>query len=184
MINIQVDGINKDVEKIKPGKQFLLRYPCKDNINNHECYPYEVNFQKGKYLLELWSASGSDLDDEFGRGAYTSGIITFSHEITLYFYLGNIGKLNSSKTYNGGGSGSSYGYSGGGSTDVRITKSSSNDPLEFGSLLSRIMVAGGGAGYSTWGYHQNSCVEESLIRGGFGNGGEGPGSNGDHKKMH
>ena len=175
MIEVYYEDSKVDIQDIKKGNEYTLKYPCYDN----NCNPYTVYFNKGIYLIELWGASGSNLNNEYGHGAYTSGIITLHRSDTFYFYIGNVGEKNRQKTYNGGGAGSGTGYSGGGSTDMRIIKSNdNNNPLEFKSLLSRIMVAAGGAGFNAY----DICDETPMIDDGFGHGGEGTGSNGNHKK--
>ena len=72
---------------------------------------------------------------------------------TIYFYVGQNPSKNSLEGgWNGGGAGSSHadenglqtGCAGGGSTDVRLVNS--QNCLDFNSLKSRIMVAGGGSG--------------------------------------
>ena len=50
-------------------------------------------------------------------------------------------------SFNGGAIGTSYASSGGGATDIRLVSGNWND---FDSLKSRIMVAAGGGGATTW----------------------------------
>ena len=140
MISITTEGI-ADVFIDK--SQYILRYPCADN----DCYPYRVDFQKGRYLIECWGASGSLPVSEFVRGAYSSGILEVQNPITLYAYLGNVGTLNGIATFNGGGRGSVQGNSGGGATDFRLVNGSFSS-LE--GLISRVIVAGGGAGLNQY----------------------------------
>ena len=100
----------------------------------------------GTYNVELWGASGDDiqcengsnylsecfgtdfLENSFGRGAYTKGNILLKKDEKLFTYVG--GKTG----YNGGGGGEARG---GGATDIRTAKD---------NLYSRIIVAGGGGG--------------------------------------
>ena len=54
--------------------------------------PLEVYFFKGKYLLELYGASGSG--EHPGKGGYSCGILHLLEPITLYLYIGGEGKYN------------------------------------------------------------------------------------------
>ena len=113
----------------------------------------------GKFLFELWGASGGTgnygTQPIPGRGAYTSGYISLNRGDTFYIYVGGKGE-NSAYVYsrpkggwNGGGNGSSDNTgtdsagAGGGATDVRLISGEWDDSK---SLASRIMVAGGGGG--------------------------------------
>ena len=124
--------------------QYLLNYPCSDN----NCYPYIITLKPGKYLLECWGASGSSTKEEFVRGAYVSGVLNIKETLSLYAYIGNVGKLNGEATFNGGGKGSKQGYSGGGATDFRLFPGDTFSSIT--SLLSRIIIAGGGAGLNVY----------------------------------
>ena len=117
--------------------------------------PFEYDFLPGNYLFELWGASGGG--NRPGYGAYVSGILPIREKTTLYMYLGQKGVCGNSISFNGGGEGCIYGSSGGGSTDVRFTKGEWND---FDSLMSRIIVAGGGGG--------SQCSKDYLSQGGSG----------------
>ena len=104
--------------------------------------------QTGKYVIQLWGASGGDynFENQGGNGAYTAGIINLNKDDILYFNIGGTG-VNKTGGYNGGADGGSrtdgtY-TAGGGATDVRLVSGSWND---FDSLMSRVMVAAGGAG--------------------------------------
>ena len=141
---VLISSLGKSNYSLQGQDKYLLSYPCADN----DCYPYKIDFKPGKYLLECWGASGSSEKSEFVRGAYVSGILKTRESITLYAYLGNVGKLNGSATFNGGGSGSLQGYSGGGATDFRLYPADTFSSTT--SLLSRIMVAGGGAGLNEY----------------------------------
>ena len=139
-----------------------FQYPCN---SNSQCQPIELNLIPGKYRFECWGSSGSNLGQELGgTGAYVSGEVTFKTRKTVYLYIG--GKGNSTNGgYNGGGSSSSWARSGGGATDIRLTNGAWDNP---NSLLSRIMVAGAGAG-----------ANDEQAKVGFGglNGSDGSGSN-------
>ena len=111
------------------------------------------------YKIECWGASGGNyINDEIylqGKGAYTSGEISFSKDLLLYIYVGQKGLRSISSfnqpqngTFNGGGGFVLMGYNadynncqGGGATDVRLQNGEWNT---FNSLKSRIMVAAGG----------------------------------------
>jgi len=111
----------------------------------------------GYYYIEMAGASGGYISTTYhnGQGAKTSGYIFLEKGETLYFYVG--GKGTSTKTanasisggYNGGGdaknesSSGSTATSGGGATDVRLV---GGEWDSASSLISRIMVAAGGAG--------------------------------------
>ena len=164
MISITGEGnLNVEINKNK----YLLKYPCA----NDDCFPYKIEFTHGKYLLECWGASGSSTTSEFVRGAYASGILSVAHQFTLYAYLGNVGSLNGRETFNGGGKGSEQGNSGGGATDFRLVNGSYSS-LE--SLISRIIVAGGGAGLNQYS-DKNPYYDEKhdYGHGGSVEGGEG-----------
>ena len=111
--------------------------------------------EDGYYKIECWGASAGQKSQFLyicGRGAYTKGIIHLNKDEKLYIYVGGQGHYGNDTTaggYNGGGKilqpyyNDSNNSSGGGATDVRIVDGESDD---FTSLLSRIMVAGGGGG--------------------------------------
>ena len=103
---------------------------------------YEVP-KDGYYYIELYGTGASAT----GFGAKTSGYIYLEQGEILYFYVG------SRNGYNGGGkiaaSLENYNYSGGGATDVRLVGGSWDN---MSSLISRIMVAGGGGTLSHGGY--------------------------------
>ncbi|MDD2627418.1 MAG: glycine rich domain-containing protein [Clostridia bacterium] len=106
----------------------------------------EVILEKGTYNIKCWGASGGGPTSILkGKGAYAYGQFTFSKDVTLYLYIGGQGtKYTDLNRENGGwnGGGNSYnGYGGGGATDVRLQKGLWDDTT---SLLSRIIVAGGG----------------------------------------
>lgn len=144
-------------------------------------YQEFVALKNGKYKIELWGARGGEsnasfthVDNNYGLGGYTSGILSLSVNEKLYVYVGQQGYkgiLGASSitpiAYNGGGSGAGSsdnddaGGSGGGATDVRLV---SGEWDNFDSLKSRIMVAAGGAGGNV------STKKDSSQRGGYGGG--------------
>ncbi len=105
----------------------------------------------GRYKIELWGADGSGINNNGGKGAYTSGEVTLKQNDKLYFYVGERGKSSagacSSTSFNANTT--AVCYSGGGSTDVRLV--GDTEWSDYTSLPSRIMVAagGGGAGFAT-----------------------------------
>ena len=117
-----------------------------------------VVFSRGVFQVELWGSSAGKSTygkvNYGGLGGYTSGFISVHSTEVFYFFIGTSGTDSSLGTpgsggYNGGSVGGldntnndcASGGSGG-STDMRLITD------DFGhdrSLLSRIMVAGGGA---------------------------------------
>ena len=128
--------------------EFTFEYPCN---TTYDCSPYEVNFSRGRYLLEVWGAQGgwyNKLNESLG--GYSRGILTITNEIKGFLYIGGKGTATQSYGvqmggFNGGGNGSfysltyTYGGGGGGASDIR---------LETDSFNTRIIVAGGGGGSS------------------------------------
>jgi hypothetical protein len=114
------------------------------------CKELSDSFEAGKYLLEVYGASGGTYG---GKGGYSKGILTLSSLTTLFIFLGGEGqckpgqgsKVEVAGGCNGGGTGQTltssdsnwYTCSGGGGTDIRI---------ESTSLDKRVIVAGGGGG--------------------------------------
>ena len=100
----------------------------------------------GKYLVQLWGASGGGTTIMSGKGGYTVAEYNLEAGDTLYINVGGEGTIGTNGVaaiggYNGGGkSGTStknFAGSGGGASDVR---------LNTNNLSSRILVAGGGGG--------------------------------------
>jgi hypothetical protein len=111
------------------------------NFTYNNCVPYHINLDPGEYQLEVWGAKGGSYSTSLygGNGGYAKGTVTLNEKTDVYIYIGAAGS-NYSYTHscNGGGVGAgSNGKSGGGATDIRINSN---------SLLSRIIVAGGGGG--------------------------------------
>ena len=113
------------------------------------------------YTLEVWGARGggnhqiSELGIA-GYGGYSKGTIFLNAGEKLYIYVGAEGSwcggkiCTSAPSFNGGGTGykaintsKDPVASGGGATDIRLIPGAWNDEI---SLLSRIIVAGGGGG--------------------------------------
>ena len=93
----------------------------------------------GKYLIEVWGASGGDGMAPGGKGGYSKGEIQLTQGETIYIYVGQEGQSESNRG------------SGGGATDLRMV---SGDWHDSNSLNSRIIVAGGGGG---GGRHENGA---------------------------
>lgn len=134
----------------------------------------EVTLPPGRYKLQCWGAQGGNSYSYSGvgsKGGYSEGEITLSEITTLYIFVGGKGGNGSSTSlvnggWNGGGgsvgkssynSGNTYGISypacGGGATDIAtvtsgMSYSGGRTNRSTASLLSRLIVAGGGAGGS------------------------------------
>lgn len=140
----------------------------------------------GRYKLECWGAQGGNSNQSNGtygnggKGGYSTGILNVSTNTTIYITVGGQGQNGVFNTrtaggFNGGGDGygtnnSGVGGGGGGASDISLTSPvfshSSyfiNNIRDTNSLLSRIIVAGGGgsAGYD---------VSNNAANGGAGGG--------------
>lgn len=126
---------------------------------NYTGKPISMTLPSGKYKMECWGASGGwgtgrAPGNPYGKGGYTSGIISFMDPATIWLYIGRRGShFDESNfadaSFNGGGyyiaafNNGHSGGGGGGSSDIRLTGGNWNDAT---SLRSRIMVAAGGGG--------------------------------------
>ena len=118
------------------------------NSREEPYYTYTVPVD-GEYKLQVWGAQGGyrSTQENGGKGGYSEGIIKLTKGTNLYVYVGGAGGNSTSKEntiqaggYNGGGY--RYGYKGGGgATDIRFVSGNWNSRE---SLLSRVIVAGGG----------------------------------------
>jgi len=134
----------------------------------------EVTLPPGKYKLQCWGAQGGNSSSYNGvgsKGGYSEGVLTLKEITTLYVFVGGKGGNGNSTSmvnggWNGGGgsvgkssynSGDTYGISypacGGGATDIAtvtsgMSYSNYRTNRSNASLLSRCIVAGGGAGAS------------------------------------
>lgn len=140
----------------------------------------------GRYKLECWGAQGGNSNQSNGtygnggKGGYSTGILNVSTNTTIYITVGGQGQNGVLNTRTAGGfNGGSDGYGtnnfgvgggGGGASDISLTSPvfshSSyfiNNIRDTNSLLSRIIVAGGGgsAGYD---------VSSNAANGGAGGG--------------
>ena len=119
-------------------------------------FSYTGNYEEyivprdGWYYIEMAGGQGGNSDS--GLGAVTSGYIELEAGEKLYFYVGGQGTVRNTNCrtsgyeFNGGGiakpaSNGVCGSSGGGATDVRLVGGTWDNTT---SLISRIMVAGGG----------------------------------------
>ena len=141
-------------------------------------YTYQGKYQiftapvTGTYQVDLYGASSGyfvySWSNSAGKGAHTTGDIYLKEGTKLYVYVGGHGgngyydgqdlegmsKYFSTGGWNGGGNGmyqntTWFSSGGGGATDIRYVSGEWND---FSSLKSRIMVAGGGGGFSRYSY--------------------------------
>ena len=129
----------------------------------------EVTLPPGRYKLQCWGAQGGNSGSYSGtgsKGGYSEGELTVTKTTTFYVFVGGKGAYSGNGGFNGGGgstgsssynSGSTYGCSypacGGGATDIATVTSdmdysSRRNNRSAASLLSRCIVAGGGAGGS------------------------------------
>ena len=117
----------------------------------------ELTLSSGRYIFQLWGASGTGSYDISslgtgipGKGGYIEGRITLKTSRKVFVYVGTVGdtcyltcKNGAFKIYNGGfnGGGSlnscGSGGTGGGASDIRF---------DVDSNESRVIVAGGGGG--------------------------------------
>lgn len=151
--------------------------------------------ESGFYTMEAWGARGGrGYYDAYvykgGSGGYAKGLIELQQGEQFYIYVGGHGGDASKNTtntatagWNGGGKGSVDGSSvesngndngggGGGATDVRYFGSTSltDQDLAWNSTLglsSRILVAGGGAGYGPYADNRDLSVKFPASNGGY-----------------
>ena len=102
--------------------------------------------------MECWGAQGGNIASGTysigGCGGYTSGVLASQPKArSFYVFVGKAGQINLlQRSFNGGGAPAASDDNcaqGGGATDIRITGGNWND---HASIITRIMVAGGGAG--------------------------------------
>lgn len=138
----------------------------------------EITLPKGRYKLQCWGAQGGNVSGSYtatgSKGGYSEGVLTLTEPTTIYVFVGGQGTSSSTSStsgtanggWNGGGSsvrrssynsggtyGESYPRPGGGATDMclvtsSMSYSSGRTNRSSVSLLSRFIVAGGGAGAS------------------------------------
>ena len=124
-------------------RSITFSYPC---TLKDKCTPISLLVNPGVYKIECWGAKGSKWMGRGknssipGLGAYTSGEIVIHKTTQFYVYIGATGHFNCVRD-------DEYtiaGYSGGGATDLRLV--ATDNWYDNESLISRIMVAAGGAG--------------------------------------
>lgn len=134
------------------------------NINELDDYYVFIPPITGYYKLEVWGASGGDINTTYigGRGGYSVGTIYLDASLPIYIYVGGQGIGGTSLVvkdggYNGGGSYTNvngtdhYAASGGGATHIATyDRGTLNNYEEYTSEI--LIVAGGGGG----GYKHNS----------------------------
>ncbi len=108
-----------------------------DYTGNEQVFTAPVN---GTYKFELWGAQGGAYY-QAANGSYVSGELVIKKGEKFYVYVGRTGLDSSSTDYV-----FNYGYqnyikTGGGATDIRLVNGNWDS---LSSLVSRIMVAGGG----------------------------------------
>lgn len=138
----------------------------------------QVTLPPGRYKLQCWGAQGGNVSGSYSvqgsKGGYSEGELTLTQTTTLYIFVGGKGTDSSTSStsgtanggWNGGGAsvrrsnynsgdtnGMSYPRPGGGATDMCLVTSTMNytsgrTNRSNASLLSRFIVAGGGAGAS------------------------------------
>lgn len=145
----------------------------------------EVTLPPGKYKLQCWGAQGGNSSSYSGvgsKGGYSEGVLTLTEVTTLYIFVGGQGGASGNGGWNCGGgstgsssynSGNTYGRSypacGGGATDIAtvtsdMAYSSKRNNRNAASLLSRCIVAGGGAGGSAR-YTEVETTDTTTITG-------------------
>jgi hypothetical protein len=157
----------------------------------------QVTLPPGRYQLQCWGAQGGSVSGSYtatgSKGGYSEGTIKLTKTTTLYIFVGGKGTDSStgstSGTVNGGwnGGGGSVRYSsyssgdtdgrsyprpGGGATDIALLSSdmsysSYRNNRSQASLLSRFIVAGGGAGASARYTYTSSTNKVETSVGGF-----------------
>lgn len=129
----------------------------------------EVTLPPGKYKLQCWGAQGGNSGSYSGvgsKGGYSEGVLTLTEVTTLCIFVEGKGASSGNGGWNGGSgstgsssynSGNTYGKSypacGGGAMDIAtvtsdMAYSDKRNNRSAASLLSRCIVAGGGAGAS------------------------------------
>jgi hypothetical protein len=134
-----------------------------------------VELPKGRYQLQCWGAQGGSSypitssypSRDGGKGGYSIGVLTLTTLTKLYIFVGGkpVGGTHNEGGWNCGGGGSWQENArniticpgcGGGATDIALVTSSMSyvsyrNNRSEASLLSRIIVAGGGSGGYAYG---------------------------------
>lgn len=109
----------------------------------------------GLYTIEAWGGQGFNNDATGltlnGKGGYAKGDISLSAGQRIFPYVGCAGTRTTGGWNGGGDAITSYaaptGNAGGGATDFRLIRAT--NPTDYTSLMSRVLVAGGGGGTIT-----------------------------------
>ena len=110
--------------------------------------------QTGTYIFEVWGAQGAYYNESRrgGYGGYSKGEIKLNKGDKVYINVGGQGGAQTGTAgYNGGGNSGSYGGPGGGGGATHIALESGLLSELEASKSSVIIVAGGGAGYASYG---------------------------------
>ena len=167
---IKVRAVCGDKEAVKTLVLKGKTYPVGTVFNfDYTGTVQEVTLPPGRYKLQCWGAQGGNSGSYSGtgsKGGYSEGQLTLTEPTTLYIFVGGRGASSGYGGWNGGGgstgsssynsggtSGKSYPACGGGATDIAtvtsdMSYSSKRNNRSAASLLSRCIVAGGGAGGS------------------------------------
>lgn len=151
----------------------------------------QITLPKGKYKLQCWGAQGGNVSGSYtatgSKGGYSEGVLTITKPTTIYIFVGGQGTSSSTSStsgtanggWNGGGAsirkssydnsdiyGESYPRPGGGATDMclvtsSMSYSSGRTNRSSASLLSRFIVAGGGAGASARYTEETTTIENT-----------------------
>ena len=108
-----------------------------DYTGGEQVFTAPVN---GTYKFELWGAQGGAYY-QTATGSYVSGELNTKKDNKFYVYVGRSGLDSSSTDYVFNYGYQNYTKTGGGATDIRLVDGSWDS---LSSLVSRIMVAGGG----------------------------------------
>ena len=171
----------------KRSDSFILEYPCPEP---YECSSYNFVLPKGKYLLELYGASGgsvikttsmrlknnSCIDQSIveqyngntvcnpinsgGSGAYISGILYLKKETKLYANIGVNGSYSSIKGVKALG-----GYNGGGHSLDYVSGSgggATDIRVDVDDVYHRIIVAGGGGGSDNYYFDTDTLKDDGT----------------------
>ena len=163
-IEVSGAGLTNSTYKFSVTREYLQTVDPSPIVNS---FTYTGDYQEfiapysTYYTLEVWGArsGGSHQNSELGvagRGGYSKGTLFLNEGDKLYIYIGGEGNwcggrsCTSLPSFNGGGTGYKITNtsidpvaSGGGATDIRLIPGDWNNET---SLLSRIIVAGGGGG--------------------------------------
>lgn len=98
----------------------------------------------GKYYLDIYGAGAKTNNAIYNSGGHTQGYINLVAGQKLYLAVGQMGVLNGSATYNGGGQGGNGTTAGSGATS--ITTTNRGELYNFADYKSEIVLVAGGSG--------------------------------------